>query len=114
MTAVELFLRDHAILHAPGVGAPEGGFSMELNILHGLTDDQLRLRPQGWNSIASLLWHIARFEDVGVNVIVAARPQVFSEGNWLDRLRIGRRDVGTGLTDEEVEAYQKYVRLFKP
>lgn len=45
--------------------------------LHGLPDDQLRLRPQGWNSIAYLLWHMARCEDVAANVVVAQRPQVF-------------------------------------
>ena len=33
-------------------------------LLDGLTDEQLRQRPHGVNSIAWLLWHLARCEDV--------------------------------------------------
>src|SRR5262249_23448621 len=32
------------------------------------------------------------------------RPQVLHANGWLDRLRTGRRDVGTGMSDAEVDA----------
>jgi len=48
----ELFLRGHAVVHGLEVGQPEGWFSPAYGRLHGLADVQLRLRPQGWNSIA--------------------------------------------------------------
>ncbi|MGH2399060.1 MAG: DinB family protein [bacterium] len=111
MTTREMILRSHAIVHGLEVGEAEGRFSLEYSRLNGLTDDQLRLRPQGWNSIAYLLWHMARCEDVAVNVIVAQQPQLFDEGEWAGRLRISRRDVGTGMTDEEVEELSRTIDL---
>lgn len=69
-----------------------------------LTDAQLRGRPgPGVNTPAWLLWHAARIEDVGVNGLVAGGPQVLADG-WLERLQVGRRDVGTGMSDAEVDA----------
>lgn len=111
MDTREMILRSHAIVHGLEVGQSEGQFSLEYSRLNGLTDDQLRLRPQGWNSIAYLLWHIARCEDVAANVIVARRPQVFDEGEWSGRLRITRRDIGTSMTDEEVEVLSRAIDL---
>ena len=67
-----------------------------------LTEAQVRGRPHpGANTVAWLVWHMARVEDVGVNRFVADRPQVIEEG-WLTRLGVGRRDVGTGMSDAEV------------
>jgi hypothetical protein len=72
------------------------------DLLRGLTDEQVRGRPQpGVNTIAWLLWHMARIEDVGVNRFVSDRPQVLED--WRDRLGVARRDVGTGMTDAAVD-----------
>ncbi len=80
------------------------------DLLRGLTGEQVRGRPQpGVNTIAWLLWHMARIEDVGVNRFVADRPQVLEE--WRDRLGVARRDVGTGMTDAEVDAMSARVDL---
>jgi DinB superfamily len=62
----------------------------------------MRLRPgEGVNSIVWLLWHMARTEDVAVNLVVAGRAQVFDDG-WARRMSIPRRDMGTGMTAAEV------------
>jgi hypothetical protein len=67
-----------------------------------LTAAQMRHRPHpGVNTVAWLLWHMARIEDVGVNRFVADRPQVLED--WLASLGIARRDVGTGMNDAEVD-----------
>ena len=71
-------------------------------LLDGLTDAQLRQRPHGANSVAWLLWHVARCEDVGVNRFVVDRPQVLDEEGWLARLSVPRRDIGSDMTDVEV------------
>ena len=52
--------------------------------------------------MAWLLWHSARIEDVGVNRFLSDRPQALDEG-WLGRLKVPRRDVGTGMSDGEVD-----------
>jgi len=69
--------------------------------LGGLTDEQLRRRPgPGLNSIVWLLWHMARTEDVAVNLVVAARAQVL-DAVWARRLRSPRTDMGAGMTAAE-------------
>jgi DinB family protein len=88
----------HAATHAPDVSGREGVERW----LAGLSEAQMRIRPlEGLNSIVWLLWHMARTEDVAVNLVVAARPQVFDEA-WARRMHIPRPDMGTGMTADEV------------
>ena len=54
------------------------------------------------NTIAWLLWHAMRVEDVCINRFVTDRPQVL-DGGWLERLAVPRRDVGTGMDDAQVD-----------
>src|SRR5438093_1258999 len=62
----------------------------------------MRIRPGNTrNSIVWLLWPMARTEDVAVNLVVAADPQVFDD-DWARRMNIPRRDMGTGMSDAEV------------
>jgi hypothetical protein len=94
MDALELFMLRYDAIH--------GGFVDEL--FKGLTDEQARRRPRGINSIVWLVWHFARVQDAVVNRFVADRPQVLVEGDWNRRMRSDRRDVGSGMTGDEVEA----------
>lgn len=71
-------------------------------VFAGLSDDQLRHRPRkGQNSLAWLLWHSARYEDVWTNAWVAGRPQVLDRDKWLEEMNVERRECGTGWTPEE-------------
>jgi hypothetical protein len=45
---------------------------------------------------------MARVEDVGVNRFVVDGSQVLDDG-WLPKLGVDRRDVGTGMSDAEVD-----------
>ena len=64
-------------------------------MLNGLTDEQMRVRPrEDLNSIAWLVWHIARAEDIFLNPVLAGRDQVFDDA-WMKRLGVeseGLRD----------------------
>jgi hypothetical protein len=74
------------------------------DLVAGLTEGQVRGRPvPGVNPIAWLIWHAMRVEDVCVNRFVLDRGQVLDDG-WLARLAVSRRDVGTGMTDAQVDA----------
>jgi hypothetical protein len=76
-----------------------------------LTEAQLRGRPHpGVNTIAWLVWHMARVEDVGVNRFATDRAQVLDDG-WVAKLGVGRRDVGTGMSDAEVDEFSARVDL---
>jgi hypothetical protein len=88
----------HAATHAPEVSGRQG----DERWLAGLSEAQMRRRPRaGLNSVVWLLWHMARTEDVAVNLVVAARSQVFDEA-WARRMSIPRPDMGTGMTADEV------------
>src|SRR5262249_38820926 len=57
---------------------------------------------QGQNSIVWIVWHVARAEDIGVNRFAEDRREVYDEGGWATRMGAKRRDLGTGMTSEEV------------
>jgi hypothetical protein len=92
MDAVGFFLTRYAEVHK---GLVDGFFG-------SLSEAQLRARPHpGVNTVAWLLWHSARIEDVALNRFLSDRQQVL--GDWLERLKVPRRDVGTGMSDAEVD-----------
>jgi hypothetical protein len=64
-----LFLRDHARVHSAAVFPHERPL-LEDFVCNGLTEQQLRCAPAGHCSIAWLIWHMARNEDVGVNALL--------------------------------------------
>jgi DinB superfamily len=102
MDLTRFFLGQHAATHASDVY--DGRPSRFDRVLADLSEAQLRVRPAaGVNSLVWLLWHMARTEDVAVNLIVAARAQVF-DGAWARRMNVERADMGTGMTDAEVAA----------
>jgi uncharacterized damage-inducible protein DinB len=103
MDTIALFLSQHALVHSKEVA--EGEWSLEDSVLEGLTEEQWRAKPvPGGNSIAWLVWHMARTEDVAVNLLVAGRRQVLHEEGWIERLKI-RHDIGTSMNDEEVAEF---------
>jgi hypothetical protein len=104
MDARELFLMQHARLHAASTsGAADVSFQDGLH--EGLSAAQLVERPHGMNSIAWLLWHITRFEDVVINTVLRGADEVLDRDVWLARLRLTSRLVGTGSGDDEVTAF---------
>jgi hypothetical protein len=102
MDLTTFFLRLHATVHAGDVS--EGSTPTVERWLGGLSDEQMRARPgPGMNSIVWLLWHMARTEDAAVNLVVHAGRQVLDDA-WARRMRIDHRDIGTGMTGDEVAA----------
>jgi hypothetical protein len=100
MDARDLFLDQHAAMHSAAVGGNK--MSAAERTFAGLTDEQMRVRPRDdLNSLAWLMWHIARAEDILINTVLAGRPQVCDEP-WMKRLGITRRDFGIGMTSPEV------------
>ena len=91
MDASDFFVQHYGRLH----------MQVERDFLHRLSEAQMRLRPHGLNSIAWLVWHMARYEDI-LNLLLVGRPQVLDEEHWLPRLNLSVRDVGTGMGDDEV------------
>ena len=109
MDVRQMFLDQHSVVHSAAVAGNKG--SAAERAFAGLSDDQMRVRPrEDLNSLAWLMWHIARAEDIIVNPVLAGRPQVFDDG-WLRRLGIARRDFGIGMTSAEVSELTTQVDL---
>ena len=80
---------------------------MTTRLFEALDDRQLRARPQNLNSIAWLIWHVARAEDIGVNRFSGDEWQVFDTGGWGKRIGTDRRELGSGMTSDEVTAFSE-------
>jgi hypothetical protein len=109
MDAKDLFLSQHAAVQSVAVGG--NPISAAERAFGGLNDAQMRVRPrEDLNSLAWIMWHIARAEDIMVNALVAGRAQVFDDA-WAKRLGISRRDFGIGMTSVEVGDVTRAVDL---
>lgn len=73
--------------------------------IDALPEAHWRTRPHGLNSIAWLVWHVARVEDSGLNRLVFDRPQVLDDpdGCWTERMKVPLRHHGTTMTSAEVD-----------
>ena len=100
--ALELFLSQHAALHSAKIAQSEA-WSFEDEIFEGMTEEQVRQIPQNWeHSVAWLVWHIARIEDVAMNLLVAGEAQILNRENWLKRMKIDVRDTGNAMHEKGV------------
>jgi len=109
--AIETFLGHHAMVHTAKL-YPGGPWSFQDQVLSGLTDAQMRYIPKsGSHSVAWMIWHIARIEDVTMNVLLADSPEVLRSGNWLNRLGITCVDVGNEMPIEEMVALSETINL---
>ena len=100
MDAIEFFVLHHERLHQ----------QVARNFLQGLSEAQMRLRPQRFNSVAWLVWHMAGCEDA-LNLLLVGRPQVLDEDGWLPRLQLSIRDVGTEMSDDEASDLSARIHL---
>lgn len=109
MDARDLFLDQHSAMHSVAVAGNKA--SAAERAFAGLSDEQMRVRPrEDLNSLAWLMWHIARAEDIMVNAVLAGRSQVFDDA-WLRRLGIARRDFGIGMASPEVSELTAQIDL---
>lgn len=102
MSQLKTFLKFHERVHLRYVNP----------LFEQMNEFDLRMRPlPQLNSIAWLVWHIARCEDAGVNRLAVGQTQVFDEGNWAERLNVPIRHIGTGMTDQEVAELSSQIDL---
>lgn len=109
--AIQLFLRQHAMLHSSSMAQTEP-WSFEDEVFNDMSEAQIRRIPPGSDhSVAWLTWHIARCEDITMNLLVAGSPQILHQGNWLQRMNITARDTGNAMDKEEIAALSAAIGL---
>jgi len=83
---------------------------IDQQILPGISQEQMRARPAGGgNSIAWVLWHATRCEDVAINAMVRGAPQVLALPEFAGAAGLGDLRIGTGLSDDEVASFSASV-----
>jgi hypothetical protein len=101
--AIKLCLSQHAALHAAELAAESAidePYSYADALLNDMTEEQIRRIPSKEDhSVAWLLWHMARIEDVAMNILVAGGPQIMNQADWLERMGIDIMNTGN-LMDE--------------
>jgi hypothetical protein len=109
--AMELFLSQHAMVHAAAMSTA-GFWSFEDEVLDGVNGQQMRMVPHDCeHSIAWMVWHMTRCEDVTMNLLVAGSQQVLLRENWLERMKINLRDTGNAMDAAAVMEFSSAVDL---
>ncbi|GHO63135.1 hypothetical protein KSC_020270 [Ktedonobacter sp. SOSP1-52] len=81
-------------------------------ILAAQSDEQLRYAPSAnQHSLAWLLWHSARWEDVAATMLQQNTHQVFEQDGWFDRLGVERHGIGMFMGAEECRAFNLRINL---
>jgi hypothetical protein len=107
LEAQRLLARNNKLTHFAGIieGRPTTPADM---MVFGLTYEDMRQIPPKQNPIVWLIWHNARSEDA-INLQAFGKAQVLDEEGWMERMRCDRRDIGTGMTAEEVSEFARTV-----
>jgi hypothetical protein len=108
-SARTLFFKQHAQVHTQSMADTES-WSYEDEVLEGLTDEQFReIPPKDEHSIAWILWHITRCEDITMNLLVAARPQVLHANHWQSKIGSSFQHTGNGLSVKEIAVWSRSI-----
>ena len=100
--AFQLFFKQHAMLHSASMAQTEL-FSLEDEVFEDLSADIARRIPgNSENSIIWNIWHIARIEDVAMNMLVTGSTQVFTRGEWQNKMEIDAQDTGNAMPAEQI------------
>lgn len=107
-TAISLIRRLHADLHA---GSVHGKEPNAIDLLYTKT------KPEWFNdvhntkgeSIAWSLWHIARIEDLTMNILVDGGQQVFN-AEWQERIGVNISDTGNAMSTEDIITFGQTLR----
>jgi hypothetical protein len=100
--AIEIFLDQHAMVHSAKMTESKL-WSFEDEVLNEMTEAEIRcIPPKSEHSIAWILFHLARIEDITMNLLVAGTPQLFIRDHWTDRLNVTILHSANSMDDRSV------------
>jgi hypothetical protein len=107
----QLFFQQHAMVHRAEMSGA-GLWSYEDLVWEGLSEaDARRIPPGADHSIAWIIWHITRIEDVTMNMLVAGGAQVMLGGSWHEQMGVTARDTGNVMTAQGVAQLSESINL---
>lgn len=74
--------------------------------IKGLSQEELafRIKPHS-NSIAFLMWHLARVEDLWINRILLGEKELYDSYGWFEKFGTPARDSGFGYDTKKLDAW---------
>ncbi len=100
--AIDQFLVQHGMVHGRQVSRGSV-WSFEEELWQGLTEKAFRsIPPKGEHSIAWILFHIARIEDITMNMLVADTAQLYVKDKWTKKLNATISHSANKMGDQEV------------
>jgi hypothetical protein len=106
-----LFLSQHAMVHSSRIARAEVA-SFEDEVWKGLSEQDVRAIPTGGeHSIVWCLWHLARIEDVSMNILIAGTDQLLESEDWYSRMQAPFHTTGNLMTQSEMEQLSTSIRV---
>mgnify|MGYP006365588135 CR=1 FL=1 len=103
--AIQIFLSQHSLLHSSSLGATVQ-VTLEDEMLKNVDETTFRHfpapNPDTKNSIAWHLWHIARIEDMTMNILTNNQQQVLFAEDWVEKMNIGYIHSGNDMSEKEI------------
>ena len=100
--AIPLFLEQHAMVHSAKVTKSKL-WSFEDELLDDMSEWEMRLLPEGGeHSIAWILFHLSRMEDITMNLLVAGTPQLFARDDWAGKMNVSIRHSANKMGEQSV------------
>lgn len=101
----------HSMVHSSAMsGIDKKTFEDEL--WEGLDDETFRTSTnEKGRTIAYGIWHSTRIEDITMNLLVAGDNQIFSSGNWQERIKSRIIDTGNAMSENEIIEFSKYINM---
>ena len=109
--AISLFIEQHEMVQSAQMVSSEfASFADE--IWKDWTEENIRRIPKSEDySIAWVIWHMARIEDITMNMLVAGIPQLAEEEKWFSQIKSSMVDTGNAMTREAVHRMSQVVDI---
>lgn len=112
--ATNIFITNHSLVHSFKEGN-KCNPSLSDTLLENLNEDTFRKYPVNAsdtkNSIAWHLWHLARIEDMTMNILVGDRMQILHMDNWLEKMNIRFVHSGNEMKDEDIAELSSSINI---
>ena len=74
--------------------------------LKGLSEEELAWAPRDdCNTIAFLIWHMTRAEDMWINRVILEEPEIYESGDWVSKMGTPEGESGYGYTAKQLKSW---------